>query len=47
MSATEEGFGLKNFLSYAFEHVLDLPMEEAVKRVYDFNGSEHEHIRTY
>ncbi len=37
-------FTSEHFLSYAFEDVLGTPMDEAVRRVYDFNGSDHGHI---
>jgi uncharacterized HAD superfamily protein len=32
------------FTSYAFEHVLNISLEESVERVYSFNGVDHRHI---
>jgi len=33
-----------DFFCYRFEHVLDISLEEAVQRVYSFNGAPHDHI---
>ena len=36
---------VEQFTSYAFEEVIDIPMAEAVARVYSFNDAEHGHIK--
>lgn len=33
------------FFSYRFEEVLEVPVEEAMKRTYDFYGAKHDHIK--
>jgi 5'(3')-deoxyribonucleotidase len=38
------GIRIEDFKTYQFENVLNIAIEEAVERVYDFNASNHEHI---
>lgn len=33
-----------DFATYKFEDVIDIPFDEAVERIYDFNGASHDHI---
>lgn len=35
---------ITDFFTYRFEHVLEIPLEEAVERVYSFNAVDHNHI---
>ena len=37
-------FRAENFSTYAFEDVLGTTIHEAMSRIYDFNGSSHDHI---
>lgn len=37
-------FTREDFFCYRFEDVLEIPMEQAVQRVYEFNSADHGHI---